>query len=79
MNHDRPSFLRTIDEIASLAGDSRENIIEFIQEDRIQYAYWPDGILIPLNAFQIAMSELYDLEGMLQDINEKVARRDRDV
>lgn len=56
----------TIDEIARLAADDRENIIEFIRSDRIPYVALPEGILIPLGGFQMCMSDLYDLEGDLQ-------------
>jgi hypothetical protein len=58
----------SIDEIANLVADSRENIIEFIREDRIPYAFWPDGVLIPLGGFQCCMNDLYDLEGALRDL-----------
>ena len=62
--------LLTIDQIADLVADERENIIEFLREDRIMYIIAPDGILIPLGAFQVMMPELYDLKNDLAVIKE---------
>jgi hypothetical protein len=64
--------LLSIDEIASLVLDTRENIIEFIRKDRIPYAVCNDGIIIPLGGFQCCMNKLYDLEGALAQLFDRM-------
>lgn len=53
--------LWSIGEIAALVDDTEAHIQEFIREDRIAYVACPDGILIPVGAFQVVMPDLYDL------------------
>lgn len=62
----------SIDEIANLVDDKRENIIQFIIEDRIPYVVLPEGIYIPLGGFQMCMPDLYPLAEWLDEIERKI-------
>lgn len=66
----------TVEQIAALAGDTVENMHEYIREDRIPYAVFPEGILIWLSGFQECMEDLYNLSGFLENL---YARDDEDV
>lgn len=71
MNRPEPTWM-TIDELAALVADDPNQIMEWIAEDRIPYAYHPDGILVWWEGFQMIMTEIYDLETMLAQIHEVV-------
>ncbi len=43
-------------------GAGLREIQAFIRDERIPYAVFEDGILVPLGAFQVCMPALYDME-----------------
>jgi hypothetical protein len=68
-----PTWL-TIQETADRAFDSHENIVQFVIEDRVPYRYHEDGIEIWWEGFQMLMTELYNIEEMLAQVDAVMQR-----